>query len=82
MPQFLSLFVVSLWDPHLGLSNSLGVHQISIIIAIKHVLTKYHMGSNSLKCTKFLSQHHPFKYFLPSFLKPCKNIFMNDYDGI
>jgi hypothetical protein len=81
MPQIFYLFVVSLWDPHLGLSNSSGVHQISIITPIKHMLTKYDMGSNSLKCTKILSEHHPFLYFLLLFFNHVK-IFMNDYDGI
>jgi hypothetical protein len=35
-----------------------------------------------LKCTKILSQHHPFLYFLPNLFLPCKNTFMDDYDGI
>jgi hypothetical protein len=35
-----------------------------------------------LRCTKILSQHHHFLYFLPSHFLPCKDTFMNDYDGI
>jgi hypothetical protein len=40
------------------------------------------MGANSLRCTKILSQCHPFLSFLPSFFLPCKDTFMDDYDGI
>jgi hypothetical protein len=29
-----------------------------------------------------LLQHHPFLSFLPSPFLPCKNTFMDDYDGI
>jgi hypothetical protein len=35
------------------------------------------LGANSLRCTKILSQCHPFLSFLP-----CKDTFMDDYDGI
>jgi len=35
------------------------------------------VGPNSLRCIKVLSQCHPFLSFLP-----CKNTFMDDYDGI
>jgi hypothetical protein len=40
------------------------------------------MGANFLRCTKILSQHHPFLSFLPSFFLPCNDTFMDDYDGI
>jgi hypothetical protein len=40
------------------------------------------LGENSLRCTKILSQCHPFLFFLPSPFLPCKNTFMDDYDGI
>jgi hypothetical protein len=39
-------------------------------------------GSNFLRCIKMLSQRHPFLFFLPSPIFPCKNTFMNDHDGI
>jgi hypothetical protein len=42
----------------------------------------FNLGSNSLSCTKILSQHHPFLSFLPSLYLTCKNTFMDDYDGI
>jgi hypothetical protein len=35
-----------------------------------------------LRCTKILSQHHPFLSFLRSPFLPCKNTFTDDYDGI
>ncbi len=38
-------------------------------------------GSNSLRCTKILLQVTFFLVFLPSFFLPCKNTFINDYDG-
>jgi vacuolar protein-sorting-associated protein 4 len=40
------------------------------------------MGAYFLRCTKILSQHHPFLFFLPSIFLPCKDTFMDDYDGI
>jgi hypothetical protein len=40
------------------------------------------MGPNSLWCTKILSQCHLFLSFLPSPFLPCKDTFMDDYDGI
>jgi hypothetical protein len=40
------------------------------------------MGANFLRCTKILSQSHFFLFFLPSPFLPCKNTFMDDYDGI
>jgi hypothetical protein len=39
-------------------------------------------GPNSLRCTKILSQHHPFLSFLPSPFLPCKDTFMDDYNRI
>jgi hypothetical protein len=39
-------------------------------------------GANSLRCTKILSQCHLFLSFFPSLFLPCKNTFMDDYDGI
>jgi hypothetical protein len=42
----------------------------------------FSLGENSLMCTKFLSQGHHFMSFLPSPILPCKNTFMDDYDGI
>ncbi len=39
-------------------------------------------SANSLRCTKILSQHHPFMFLLPSLFLPCKNTFMDDYDGV
>jgi hypothetical protein len=39
-------------------------------------------GPNSLRCTKILSQCYHFLSFLPSHFLPCKNTFMDDYDGI
>jgi hypothetical protein len=39
-------------------------------------------GPNSLRCTKILSQHHPFLSFLPSPFLPCKDTFVDHYDGI
>jgi hypothetical protein len=42
----------------------------------------FNLGPNSLSCTKILSRHHFFMSFLPSLFLPCKNIFMDDYDGI
>jgi hypothetical protein len=38
--------------------------------------------ANSLRCTKILSQCHPFLFFLPSNFLPYKDTFMDDYDGI
>jgi len=40
------------------------------------------MGANFLRCTKILSQRHPFLFFLPTLFLPCKDTFMDDYDGI
>ncbi len=40
------------------------------------------MGLNSLRCTKILLQHHLFLSFLLSLFFPCKDTFMDDYDGI
>jgi hypothetical protein len=40
------------------------------------------MGPIFLRCTKILSQCHLFLSFLPSYFLPCKNTFMDDYDGI
>jgi hypothetical protein len=37
---------------------------------------------NFLRCTKNLSQRHPFLSFLSSPFVPCKDTFMDDYDGI
>jgi hypothetical protein len=42
----------------------------------------FNLGPNSLRCTKILSQRHPFLSFLPSHFLPCKDTFMDDYDGI
>jgi hypothetical protein len=39
-------------------------------------------GVNALRCSKNLSRHHPFLSFLLSPFVPCKNTFMNDYDGM
>ncbi len=39
-------------------------------------------GPNSLRCTKILSQHHPFSFFLPNHFLSCKDTFMDDNDGI
>jgi len=39
-------------------------------------------GPMFLRCAKILSHHHYFVSFLPSFFLPCKNTFMDDYDGI
>jgi hypothetical protein len=43
---------------------------------------KYYQGANFLRCIKILSQHHSFLSFLPSPFLPCKDTFMDDYDGI
>jgi hypothetical protein len=40
------------------------------------------VGVNFLKCIKILSQHHHFLSFLRNFFLPCKDTFMDDYDGI
>jgi hypothetical protein len=40
------------------------------------------VGEIFLRCTKILSQHHLFFSFLPSPFLPCKDTFMDDYDGI
>jgi hypothetical protein len=40
------------------------------------------MSAIFLRCTKIFSQHHPFMSFLPSPFLPCKDTFMDDYDGI
>jgi hypothetical protein len=40
------------------------------------------MGSKYLRFIKILSQHHPFLFFLPNVFYPCKDRFMDDYDGI
>jgi hypothetical protein len=40
------------------------------------------LGPNSSKCTKILSQRHPFMFFSPSHFLSCKDTFMDDYDGI
>jgi len=37
---------------------------------------------NSLRCTKILSQHHHFLFFLPILFLPCKNTFLDGYDEI
>jgi hypothetical protein len=42
----------------------------------------FNSGPYSLKCTKILSQHHLFLFFLPSPFLPCKDTFMDDYDRI
>jgi hypothetical protein len=39
-------------------------------------------GANSLRSSKILSQGHLFLSFLLSPFLPCKDIFMDDYDGI
>jgi len=39
-------------------------------------------GPNFLRCTKILSQCRYFLYLLPSLLLPCKDTFLDDYDGI
>ncbi len=39
-------------------------------------------GANFLSCNKKISQHHFFLFFELSFSLPCKNTFMDDYDGI
>ncbi len=39
-------------------------------------------GPNSLRCIKILSLCHPFLSFLPSPFLPCKDTFMDDYNGI
>jgi hypothetical protein len=49
---------------------------------LKNIFIKYERGSNFLRCTKILSQCHPFLSFLPNFLLPCKDTFMDDYDKI
>jgi hypothetical protein len=41
----------------------------------------FFMGPNSLKCTKILSQCHFLISFLPSHFLPCKETFIDDYDG-
>jgi hypothetical protein len=48
------------------------------ILYIRYI---WYMGAIFLRCTKILSQHHFFLSFLPSPFKPCKDIFMDDYDG-
>jgi hypothetical protein len=40
------------------------------------------LGPIFLRCTKILSHRHSFVFFLPSSFLPCKNTFMDDYDGI
>jgi hypothetical protein len=52
----------------------------NIEIGLKSLWTN--MGANSLRCTKILSQRHPFLFFSPSPFLPCKYTFMDDYDGI
>jgi hypothetical protein len=42
----------------------------------------FNSGPNSLRCTKILSQCHPFLSFLLSLFLPCKDTFMDDYDSI
>jgi hypothetical protein len=42
----------------------------------------WHLDTNFLRCTKILSQRHPFLFFLPSPFLPYKNTFMDDYDRI
>jgi hypothetical protein len=41
-----------------------------------------HSWVGSIQCTEILPQHHPFVYFLPNHFLPCKDTFMDDYDGI
>jgi hypothetical protein len=38
-------------------------------------------AANSLRCIKILSQCHHFLFFLPSPFLPCKDTFMDNYDG-
>jgi len=40
------------------------------------------LGPNFLRCSRILSQCHPFLSFLPSIFLPRKDTFMDDYDGI
>jgi hypothetical protein len=47
-------------------------------LEVDHINYKSKCGPNFLRCTKILSQCHPFLF---SFL-PCKNTFMDDYDWI
>jgi len=39
-------------------------------------------GAIFLRCTKILSQHHFFLFFLPSHFLPCKDTFMDECDGL
>jgi hypothetical protein len=39
-------------------------------------------GAKSLRCVKILSQCHLFVFCLPNIFLPCKDTFMDDYDGI
>jgi len=41
-----------------------------------------HLGANFLRCTKILSQHHSFLFFLSSLFLSCKDTFVHDYDEI
>jgi hypothetical protein len=61
--------------------NTLGGFNYSIIhyLSFKEVGLK---GPSFIRCTKILSQCHPFLFFLPSPFLLCKNTFMDDYDGI
>jgi hypothetical protein len=40
------------------------------------------LGADFLRCNKILSQQHHFLFLLPSHFLPCKDTFMDDYDGI
>ncbi len=42
----------------------------------------YIEGSKFFRCIKILSQFHPFLSFLLNLFLPCKDTFMDDYDGI
>jgi len=49
--------------------------------AFANIVATSYLGPNSLRCTKILSRHL-FLFFLPGPFLPCKDTFMNDYDGI
>jgi hypothetical protein len=53
-----------------------------VCMKVKNYLRVIPLGPNSLRCIKILSQGHLFPSFLPSLFLPCKDTFMDDYDGI
>jgi hypothetical protein len=78
----LYLNILSLWWTTFNANRKKIVSKKSSKISHLDACKKHYQGVNSLRCIKILSQHHFFLSFLPSPFLPCKDTFMDDYDGI